>query len=420
MPKLSPIGIPILILQLVVLYTSAKIFGELLKKIGQPAVVGEILAGIIVGPTVLGAIFPSTFEWLFLSAKSASLALDGIVLIAIIFLLFIVGLEVDLPTIAKQGKSVILISILGLLIPATLGGLCGWLLYNVQSLSISRGVFALFMGAAMSISALPVIAKVLLDLNLLKTNIGCLIIAVAMINDIAGWLLFTIVLGVAGLSYEQPNVWLSVVVILLLASLSVTWLKRVFDGLLQRIHYLFRTEWAVIGAVVMLMLIASLVTEKVGGHALFGAFLVGIALSSSSFFTRKARKVIVFPTLHFFAPVFFATVGLKVNFLQNFNWMIVLVLLVIAYTGKILAAMIGGKFTHISPRESLVIGLGIAARGGMGIILATIAYDVKIINDSIFTGLIIMAVITSMTTGFIRNLLPSSYYSENERYIKNK
>ena len=121
MPKLSTHEILILITQLVILYTSAKIFGELFKKMRQPAVVGEILAGIILGPTVLGAISPQTFKWLFLSAKSASLALDGIVLIAIIFLLFIVGLEADLPTIVRQGKSVILISILGLLIPGVLG-----------------------------------------------------------------------------------------------------------------------------------------------------------------------------------------------------------------------------------------------------------------------------------------------------------
>jgi len=272
----------------------------------------------------------------------------------------------------------------------------------------------------MSISALPVIAKVLLDLNLLKTNIGCLIIAVAMINYIVGWLLITVVLRFAGLSREQLNVWLSVFLILLFAVSSVTWLRGALNRLLQCTHRLLGTESAVIGAVIILVLLASLMTEKIGVHALFGAFLVGIALSSSSSFTEKAREAIASPTLDFFVPIFFATVGLKVNFLQSFNWIIVLVLLVVAYTGKIVAAIMGGKFTHISPRESLVIGLGIAARGGMGIILATIAYDVKIINDSIFTGLIIMAVITSMTTGFIRNLLPSSYYSENERYIKNK
>ena len=411
MPELSPIEIPILILQLVVLYTSAKIFGELLKKIGQPAVVGEILAGVMVGPTVLGTISPSTFQWLFLSAKNASLALDGIVLIAIIFLLFIVGLETDLPTIAKQGKSVIFISLLGLFIPATFGGLCGWFLYNTHSLTISKGVFALFMGAAMSISALPVIAKILLDLNLLKTNVGCLIIAVAVVNDIAGWLLFTVVLGCAGLSYEKPAVWLSAIITLLLTFLSLTWLKGALEGLLQRVRNLFGTESVVTGTVVILVLLASLMTEKIGVHALFGAFLIGITLSSSSLFTKKARQSIASPTLNFLAPIFFATVGLKVNFLQSFNWVIVLLLLVVAYTGKIMAAMIGGKFTHISSRESLAVGMGIAARGGMGIILATVAYNLKLINDSIFTGLVLMAVITSMTAGLIRHLLPSSYHS---------
>jgi Kef-type K+ transport system membrane component KefB len=157
-------------------------------------------------------------------------------------------------------------------------------------------------------------------------------------------------------------------------------------------------------------------TEKIGVHALFGAFLVGVALSSSSSFTEKAREAIASPTLDFFAPIFFATVGLKVNFLQSFNWIIVLVLLVVAYIGKIVAAMMGGKLTHIPARESLAIGLGIAARGGMGVILAIVAYDTKIINDSIFTGLIIMAVITSMTAGFIRNLLPSSNYPEDGNF----
>jgi Kef-type K+ transport system membrane component KefB len=138
------------------------------------------------------------------------------VLNAIIFLLFIVGFEADLPTIAKRGKSLILIGLLGLLTPEIFGGLCGFLPYDIISLSISRNIFGLFMGAVMSISALPVIAKILLDLSLLKTSIGFLIIAAPMINDIAAWMLFTVVLGVTGLPYEKPNVWLSIVVIALL------------------------------------------------------------------------------------------------------------------------------------------------------------------------------------------------------------
>ena len=158
----------------------------------------------------------------------------------------------------------------------------------------------------------------------------------------------------------------------------------------------------IIGTAVVMMLILAVVTEYAGIHAVFGAFSAGIGVSRSRYFTPEIRNGIVEFTSNILAPLFFAAVGLKVNFSDSFDLTLVLIILIAAYVSKMLAAWIGGYFAHLSLRESTVVGLGIAARGGMGIILATIALEAKFITQSIFTALVVMAIITSVSAGFIK------------------
>jgi Kef-type K+ transport system membrane component KefB len=262
-------------------------------------------------------------------------------------------------------------------------------------------LFVAFMGAALSISALPVIARILLDLDLLKTPLSNLTIAVATINDAIGWLLFIIVISLSGLAHQNVSIIVSITFTIGLGLMVVTILPKLMDMILGFVSHTL-SPGGVIGTAVVMMLVLSVITEYVGVHAVFGAFAAGIGVSQSRYFTPEIKRIIIEFTTHILAPLFFAAVGLKVNFFNSFDLSIVLIILVAAYAGKMLAAWMGGFFSHLSWRESTSVGLGIAARGGMGIILATIALEAKFIPPNIFTALVLMAIITSISAGFIK------------------
>jgi Kef-type K+ transport system membrane component KefB len=406
MQKLIPLQLMIFLIQIICLLGLARLFGELVKKFDLPVVLGELLAGVILGPTVFGTLAPDFFASLFHLPIDASLALDGLMSLSVIFLLFVVGMEIELNEISKRGSAVVWLSALGILIPALIGGGVGWLIYDMSGVAVSRQLFAGFMGAALSISALPVIARILLDLKLLKTPFGNLTIAVATMNDAVGWMLFIIVLSLSGLAQQNVSIAVSIAFTVGLGLLVVTVLPRIMDMILSFVAR--RSPGGIIGTAVVMMLILAVVTEYVGIHAVFGAFAAGIGVSQSKYFTHEIKHSIIEFTSHILAPLFFAAVELKVNFFDSFNFSMVLIILVAAYTSKMLASWIGGYFAHLTLRESTAVGLGIAARGGMGIILATIALEAKFINPQIFTALVAMAIITSVSAGFIKRILGGS------------
>jgi Kef-type K+ transport system membrane component KefB len=288
----------------------------------------------------------------------------------------------------------------------------GWCIYDMSDVAVPLPLFVSFMGAALSISALPVIARILLDLELLKTPLSNLTIAVATINDAVGWLLFIVVISLSGLVHPNVSISVSIAFTVGLGLMAVTVLPRIMDMILGFVAHTL-SPGGIIGTAVVVMLILSVITEYVGIHAVFGAFAAGIGVSQSKYFTREIKKIIIEFTTHILAPLFFAAVGLKVNFITSFNLTIVLIILIAAYVSKMMAAWVGGYFAHLFLQESTVVGLGIAARGGMGIILATIALEAKFISADIFTALVIMALITSVSAGFIKFFKISAF--ENNR-----
>lgn len=297
------------------------------------------------------------------------------------------------------------IGLLGLIVPFAVGYGTGWLLYPYIDTSLTQAVYSLFLGAALSISALPVIARVLLDLDMLKTSLGNLIVAVATLNDVIGWILFTVVLSLSGASGQHNSIILTILFTVILALLAISWLRTGMSWLLAFVHRTLGSHGAIMAVTIVAMLIASLITEHIGIHAVFGAFLMGIAVNGSRHFTHENREHIHQFTTHLLAPLFFAAVGLRINFLQSFNWRIVVVILVAAYVSKLVAALLGGRLAQLSTRHSLAVGLGIAARGGMCIILAILALDANLIGPVMFEALVIMALVTSMTSGLIKGLI---------------
>ena len=403
MQKLIPLQLMIFLIQIICLLGLARLCGEVARKFMMPVVLGELLAGVILGPTVLGTLCPNFFSWLFHLPIDASIALDGLMSLSVIFLLFVVGLEIELREIARQGRTVACLAVLGIVIPLVMGAGVGWLMYGISEVTVSRALFAAFMGAALSISALPVIARILLDFELLKTPLGYLTIAVATINDAVGWMIFIIVITISGLAHQNVSIAVSLAFTIGLGLLVVTVLPRILDGIIGFVSGIL-SPGSVIGTAVVLMLLLAVTTEYVGIHAVFGAFAAGIGFSHSRYFTEDKKKIIAEFTSNILAPLFFAAVGLRVNFLRSFDPTIVMIILVAAYASKMLAAWIGGVLSGLTTGESMVVGLGISARGGMGIILATIALESKFITPSIFTALVVMAIITSITGGFIKTI----------------
>ncbi len=408
MLKLSADASLVFLLAITVLLVVAKLFGELAKRYKQPAVLGELLAGILIGPTVLGQLYPGGFEHLFRNASGSSVALDGLISLGSIFLLFVVGLEIDMVQIKAQKRAVAWLGLIGLLLPYGIGYATGWTIHGFFQTVSSQPVLALVLGAALAISALPVIARVLIDLDMLRTPFGSLVVAVATVNDILGWLLFTVALGIGGGGQQHFSLPVIIISTLLLVVSSVTILPKIVGGILRIIHRLFPNDGSVMGIAVVLMVLASAGTEYLGIHAIFGAFLLGIAVRQAKALPEAVEHSLFRITMDVLAPMFFAAVGLRINFINNFDWRLTLIILVAAYVSKLGAGLIGARFAGLERRIGLAVGLGITARGGMGIILAAVALDAKLIGPQMFEALVIMAVITSATSVFIRNLVPKT------------
>jgi len=398
--KLSHAELIQLMVQLSVMLALGRWMAEIARKFKQPAVVGEILAGIILGPTILGMISPDSFAMLFPKAGNSTLALDAFTKIAVVLLLFIAGLEVDLHIVFQQGKQAISASFLGLIIPFFLGFSIP---YSFPAFfgNAGRGdqfLFSLFMGTAMAISALPVIVRILMDLKLFKTKIGMLVVASAMIDDVIGWMIFSVILGMIRKS-GHISIGYTFLLTLGFAVFMLTIGRWILNKILPWVNKNLAWPGGLLSLSLSLCFLGAAFTESIGIHAIFGAFMVGVALGDSKHLSEKAKEIVHQFINNIFAPLFFVAIGLKVNFVLNFDLMLTLVILFIAFAGKLIGSGLGAYLGGFSKRESLAVGFGMNARGAMEIILGLIALEAGLINETIFVSLVIMALVTSMTSG---------------------
>jgi Kef-type K+ transport system membrane component KefB len=388
-----------LLTQLGIMLLAARLFAELARKVRQPAVVGEILAGILLGPTLLGTISPEWFEKIFHLGQS-SLVLDGFVQVAVVMLLFIAGLEVDLHIVWQQGRQALFTSFFGLVIPFAFGFAMPYFFGNYFTATDPKTQLAqaLFMGISMAITALPVIVRILMDLNMFKSKIGMLVISSAMITDMAGWLVLSVVLTMLGRTGEMN--WFNTLWLTLGFTLIVLTVGR---GLINRALPWVNKHMAWPGGLLSISLalcfLAAAFTEYIGIHAIFGAFIMGVALGDSEHLPERAKEIIHQFINNIFAPLFFVAIGLKVNFVANFDFGLTLIIIIIAFAGKIVGAGLGTRLGGFTWRESLAVGFGMNARGAIEIVLGLVALEYGLINETIFVSLVIMALVTSMSSG---------------------
>jgi Kef-type K+ transport system membrane component KefB len=401
------------LLALAVLLGSARLFGEISRRIGFPAVAGEILSGILIGKTVLGRIAPGAFAWLFPEGPPRTL-LSGYTTVAVMLLLVVAGLEIDLSVVRKSGPVVLATSAFGIVVPFILGYGVGLLLPDSDLADPTRrGLHAAFLGIALSISALPVIAKTLLDLGLMKTDLGIIILSSAVFDDIIGWTGFSVLSRQFSSHADAAPGRIIVSVLLTLGFVTVVLLvvRPVVDRILARMSSSSDAESGrVLSLIMVLALFGGAATEALGMHAVFGAFVMGIAIGDSSRLREHTRQILADFVSYVFTPVFFATMALRLDFVAAFDLRLVVIVLAIACVAKVVGCAAGARLTGVALREAAAIGFGMNSRGAMEILLAMLAREAGIINDQLFVALVLMAVATSMISGpaLIRLLRPAS------------
>jgi Kef-type K+ transport system membrane component KefB len=400
MTKLSQAEVMNLLMQLGTMLIMGRLLAELARIVKQPAVIGEILAGIILGPTVFGMLFPEAFEGLF-PPGSSFLVLDGFVQVAVVMLLFIAGLEVDLHIVMQQGRQALFTSLFGLVIPFVFGfGLPYMFPETFGKTSETDGLaLALFLGTSMAITALPVIARILMDLGIFKTRMGMLVISSAMINDIIGWLIFSVVLGMIGKEHKTMSLGQTLLLTIGFTFLMLTIGRWLINRLLPWINKTLAWPGGVLSLSLAICFLAAAFTEYIGIHAIFGAFIVGIALGDSEHMSERAKEIVHQFINNIFAPLFFVAIGLKVNFITNFDFTLTILIIVVAFAGKILGSGLGTRLGGFNWKESLAAGFGMNARGAMEIILGLVALENGLIGEKLFVSLVIMALVTSMSSG---------------------
>jgi Kef-type K+ transport system membrane component KefB len=388
-------------LALAVLLGTAKLAGELMQKLGQPSVLGEILAGILLGPTLLGHFRPQIYAALFPSTGAMPIVLETVTTIGVVFFLLTAGLEIDLRSIFRQGKSALLVSFFGVIIPFALGFSAAGAFprFLGAEAGASRLIFALFVGTALSISALPVIAKILMDLNLIRTEMGTVVMSSAMFDDLVGWILFSMILGMmnAG-SHSFGGVKRTILLVAAFTLLALTVVRWLIDKILPFIQA--HTSWpgGVLGFIFTLTLAGAAFAEFAGIHAVFGAFITGIAVGESTHLRKRTSEHIHSIVTNVFAPFFFASIGLRTNFVSNFNLGITATVIGVACLGKLLGAGWGAHLGGMDRRTSWGVGLAMNARGAMEMILGLLALQAGLIRETMFVALVVMALFTSLVS----------------------
>lgn len=421
MSVISHHDLVVLLIGMATMLILSRVASEMARSLKFPVVMGEIVIGIVLGPTLLGYFAPEISQYIFPSTGNAAVALNAITKIAVVMMLFVAGMEVQLPLVLKQGKAAVLTSILSMVIPFVIGFVTAW--YYPQWFKQSdeyRLLFALFFGTALSISALPVIARILIDMGLFKTKIGMIIIASAMFNDLLGWLIFSFILSSMKTSDMDHEFTYTIFYIIGFGLFMLTIGRKVLDKLMPWMQKKLSWPGGVLSISLGICFLSAAFTESIGIHAILGAFIAGIAIGDSVHLKEKAREIIYQFVTNIFAPLFFVSIGLRVNFIENFNLALVLLVLVVAYIGKVSGASIGARLGGFNRKESLAVGFGMNARGAMEIILGTLALQAGLINETIFVALVIMALVTSLTSGpLMRLYLDESYFNTNKQIENN-
>lgn len=390
----------ILLAQIITIIIAARLLGWVCKKIGQPTVVGEIIAGILLGPSLIGMYFPEFSAALF-PAKSLG-NLQFLSQIGLILFMFIVGMEIDLKVLRNKAHEAVVISHASIIIPFALGMSLAFFIYEsfapegIQFLS-----FALFLGIAMSITAFPVLARIVQERGIHKTRLGTVVITCAAADDITAWCILAAVIAIV-----KAGTFISAFYIMGLALAYVVLMIYVVKPFLKRVGELHATREnlskPIVAIFLVVLLLSSYATEVIGIHALFGAFMAGAVMPENIRFRNIIIEKVEDVALVLLLPLFFVFTGLRTQIgLLNDPalWKITGLIILVAVAGKFIGSALAAKFVGQSWKNSLTIGALMNTRGLMELVVLNIGYDLGVLTPEVFTMMVIMALLTTFMTG---------------------
>ncbi len=394
------------LMQLIIIVFSTRIFGFIFKKLGQPSVVGEILAGIVLGPSLLGMAFPAYLNYIFPLKAMDELHLFS--RLGIILFMFVVGMELNWDEVKKHARDAIVISHAGIVFPFALGVIGSLLFYTpLAPPTIAFLPFALFMGIAMSITAFPVLASILRERKMAKSPLGTLSITCAAIDDVTAWCLFAVVIA-----FATATSALSAIFIIGLAIAYVLFMFNVVKPLLAKYYqsaaryYRYGINPLTISLTVLLL--SAFTTKLIGIHSLFGAFLAGVVMPSPTMFRNYVSERTEHLSVILLLPIFFVYSGLRtqVGLINTPSlWLMFGLILVIAISGKLIGSAFTARYLGQSWGNSFRIGVLMNTRGLMELVVINLGYEMGILGPEIFTMMVLMALVTTLMTGPLLNLV---------------
>jgi K+:H+ antiporter len=391
----------LLLVQVALLIGVGRGLGEVMQRIGQPSVIGELLAGLVLGPSLFGGIWPSGQLAVFPHDPAQKAMLDGIAQVGVLLLLLLTGMEIDLKLVRKVGRPAITISIFGIVLPFA----CGFALGEFMPASLlprpeARLVAALFLGTALSISSIKIVAVVVREMNFMRRNVGQIIVASAIIDDTLGWIIIAMIFSLASRgTVDLASIGQALLGTIAFLVFSFTIGRRLVFQLIRFANDHLVSSSSVVTVILLLMSAMALITHLIGVHTVLGAFIAGVLVGESPILTKQIDERLRGLIASLFMPVFFGLAGLGTDLTQLRSPEFLLftaALIVVASVGKFTGALAGGAVGGLTRRESLALASGMNARGSTEVIIASIGLSMGVLTQNLFSMIVIMAILTTL------------------------
>jgi Kef-type K+ transport system membrane component KefB len=399
-------SLTILLTQIIVILTMAGLFRRLFRWINQPPVMGEMVAGLVLGPSVLGLFYPTAMSFLFPASSLETLRLLS--QLGVVLFMFVVGMELNVRHLREKGSAAVMVSHASIIAPFLLGAALSLFLYKeLAPAGTSFNAFALFIGVAMSITAFPVLARILEDRGLSQTSLGSLAITCAAVDDVTAWCILALVIALVkstGLAGSVITIGLTLVFAIAMIFVVRPQLARVIKEPDSQQH-----RRRLIPIILAFVMASALITETIGIHALFGAFVAGVVMPPSTEFRIFLKDKLEAFSSYALLPLFFVFTGLRtqVSLLNDWQgWLMCAVIIVVAIVGKLGGSMLMSRWTGMSWSQSFSIGVLMNTRGLVELVVLNIGYDLGILSGRIFAMMVLMALVTTFMTGPLLALAP--------------
>lgn len=402
------------LLALIVIIVASRVTGALFRRIGQPPVIGEVIAGILLGPSLLGRVSPGAAAWLL--PPSVAPHLGVLAQVGVILFMFLVGLELDTGVLRRRAHVTIAISHASIVAPFLLGSATAlWVYPRFSSSAVPFGVFTLFMGVAMSVTAFPVLARILTDRGIQRTRLGVIALACAAVDDVTAWCLLALVSGVAQARMGGAVRTLAFASAYVAAMLFLV--RPAVTRAVRRQELVGALSPHATAAVLVGLLASALATESIGIHALFGAFLLGAIIPHESLLARSMRQKLEDVVLVFLLPAFFAFTGMRtqIGLVHGAeHWLVCAALVAVASAGKFGGTVVAARLSGLDARDAASLGVLMNTRGLMELIVLNVGLDLGVLSPTLFAMMVLMALATTLATTPLFLLLRRGHALDDE------